>query len=298
MCPHITSKGAPLFVRHWIRKIDKAVKRNREPGPDTLYESNVHRVAESAALVAETLSKAHRTRSESMHAWLNDDRLVGLDELLQGLRSCKEIAKDTPNLMSISRLFERAIADFEMAIEATFSGMNSVVFDAMRDVMEIEYLLADFAAAPENIQDWASANFKTLKSKYGPNTLRQRRARRLGIPVDDLPTATDYRGHSTFLHVNPWINPFGGKGILAGRSSHLREPCFWEMYRHGGDVLATMIELISENSDNDQTPTELYAFLEDGPEASMDTFVRLRGQLLVQERGLLARWMSNPGVEG
>ena len=46
-------------------------------------------------------------------------------------------------MSEVAFLIRRAAADYEMAIEAALSGMNTVVFDAMRDVMEIEYLQID-----------------------------------------------------------------------------------------------------------------------------------------------------------
>lgn len=68
-------------------------------------------------------------------------RFQGLDELLQAFTA-------NPTLHRIARLIHRSRADLETATEAILSGYVAVVADAMRDVMEIENLLLDFAVNP------------------------------------------------------------------------------------------------------------------------------------------------------
>ena len=55
-------------------------------------------------------------------------------------------------------LVERAEADFQTAIEATLSGYQGVAADAMRDVMEIECLLLDFAVNGGGADEWLNAD--------------------------------------------------------------------------------------------------------------------------------------------
>ncbi len=60
-------------------------------------------------------------------------------------------------LSRLAFLVTRSAADFETATEATLSGYLSVAVDAMRDVMEIENLLLDFAVSPAHIDEWLAA---------------------------------------------------------------------------------------------------------------------------------------------
>ncbi|KIZ17579.1 hypothetical protein [Streptomyces natalensis] len=61
---------------------------------------------------------------------------------------------ETPELSKLAFIVERTHADFMTALEATLSGYFSVASDAMRDVLEIQYLLMDFAINPGHADDW------------------------------------------------------------------------------------------------------------------------------------------------
>jgi hypothetical protein len=71
-------------------------------------------------------------------------------------------------------LIDRTIADFETALEATLSGYWAVTFDAMRDVLEIQFLPMDFALTFAHITEWLDADDRTLKNKFEPASVRQR----------------------------------------------------------------------------------------------------------------------------
>jgi hypothetical protein len=77
-------------------------------------------------------------------------RLKGLEQLYTYLDAAIESYSLIPKLAVLAFLVRRVRADFETALEATLSGYQGVASDAMRDVMEIEGLLLDFAAHPTN----------------------------------------------------------------------------------------------------------------------------------------------------
>ena len=59
-------------------------------------------------------------------------------------------------------------ANYEMGIEAALAEMRDLVFNAMRDVMEIEYLLIDFTHNPEHINEWLGMPFDKPMRKFSP----------------------------------------------------------------------------------------------------------------------------------
>jgi hypothetical protein len=142
-------------------------------------------------------------------------------------------------------------ADYEMGIEAALSDMRDLVFSAMRDVMEIEYLLIDFTHNPEHIDEWLGMPFGKTMRKYSAAHLRERQAKRLGMKPDDLPTKSDYDGHSKFLHANPFRNPMGPKGVIRRPRTEperfLTDSGFWDMYQHGSSMISTVRNLLSVN---------------------------------------------------
>ncbi|MCI4084349.1 hypothetical protein [Streptomyces sp. MMS21 TC-5] len=55
-------------------------------------------------------------------------------------------------------MVQRAHADSITALEATLSGFFSVASDAMLDLLEIRYLLMDFAINPDHVEEWLSVS--------------------------------------------------------------------------------------------------------------------------------------------
>ena len=81
-------------------------------------------------------------------------------------------------------------------LEGLLSGYLQTSSDAMRDAMETELCIRDFALDPRQIQRWLNADEDTLNRYFRPNNLRQRQANALGIDVTEVPGATDYKAHS------------------------------------------------------------------------------------------------------
>jgi hypothetical protein len=95
-------------------------------------------------------------------------------------------------------------------MEAALSAFHKTVFDAMRDVMEIEFLFRDFAIDPQRIDDWLTASERDRLSTFSTAILRQRYAAFLGQAPPDMQEAADYTAHSTLLQVLPHENPIVG----------------------------------------------------------------------------------------
>jgi hypothetical protein len=159
--------------------------------------------------------------------------MAGYEELIFHLGEVVEVYRRNRRLQPIAFLIDRAQADFVTALEATLSGFHTVAHDAMRDVMEIEFLLRDFFFEPDHIHEWITASQKLRNDNFRPSVLRQRHAARLGMKPEDLTEAVDYRGHSMFLHVSPYQYPFGGPGITDHDIAFSADSGFWEIFEHG-----------------------------------------------------------------
>ena len=120
--------------------------------------------------------------------------------MLGYLNDLRRTYSDDDQLAGIAWLLDRTKADFITALDAALAGLNGVAFDAMRDVMEIEYLLRDFRYDPSAIARWLSDKHRR---DFMPVKLRERHARKLGVAVKDLPDSQDYKIHSEGLHVSP-----------------------------------------------------------------------------------------------
>ena len=80
-------------------------------------------------------------------------RLKGYEELIGHLEDLERVFEKSRRLRSISFLVGRARGDFHTALEAALSGFHAVAFDAMRDVMEIEFLFREFYYEPNHIEE-------------------------------------------------------------------------------------------------------------------------------------------------
>lgn len=139
--------------------------------------------------------------------------LPALDQVLAHCQALTEHLSQHANVGDLAFLVRRLEADFEIAIEALLVGRQSVVADSMRDVMEIEMLLRDFAARPQNVEAWVKADNRTLQKTFSPKEVRRRLANDLypgkGL---DLPEADEYAVHSAGLHPSPEPHPHREKG--------------------------------------------------------------------------------------
>lgn len=221
-----------------MKKSTKSVKRD--------YQSLVRSLSRKHPSIASSLRKAHNNRLERLERLLKGARLTGLEALNVHLTEMEKTFRSSPDLENISFLIDRAKLDFEKALEAALSGLHSVASDAMRDVMEIEFLLRDFTHEPARKDEWLRANEKERYNRFKPVVLRQRYANRFGNKPEDMAEAVDYKGHSMFLHVSPIPYPFGGNGISKSNDVFVADTCFWDMFEHARRLVFIIHELVKQ----------------------------------------------------
>jgi hypothetical protein len=151
----------------------------------------------------EVLLSAEIGRRRRLRRYVQRRHLETLEALLTLLAEVQSLYEESPLLRSIYFLVRRVSEDYQVALEALLSGLLSVVSDLMRDVLETEMLIQDFALLPTQIEAWKRADDRTRLKRFAPAVLRQRRARSLGVDPAHLPGTEDYQAHSQLLHVNP-----------------------------------------------------------------------------------------------
>jgi hypothetical protein len=209
------------------------------------YQSLVNKLAKSHPSVASYLQQAQENRTKRLAKYLKGARLKGLEELHIHLTKLERTFKNHPNLEKLAFLINRAKTDYAKALEATLSGLHSVAWDAMRDVMEIEFLLRDFYHGPSNINEWLTTNEKDRFNKFRPAELRKRHARRSRTKPQDVGEATDYKGHSMFLHVSPVPHPFGWTDFSED-DEFGADSSFWEIFEHARRFLFIAHKLVEQ----------------------------------------------------
>ncbi len=214
---------------------------------DQNYQGTLDKLAAKCPVLARPLTHADKIRAERLSWFLNNtNRLEGLEEFSQFLDAATNWFREFPELKAIAFLLARAGADFVTAIEATISGFHAVALDSMRDVMEIELLLAEFAHDPPQMEKWLTDSQRVRRNTFSHGELRKRKAARLGIESSELSDAVDYRGHSTILHVNPIVHPFGSRGLSPEAIDVGADACFWDIYQHARNLFKVILELIGQ----------------------------------------------------
>ncbi|SEG93375.1 hypothetical protein SAMN04489712_13835 [Thermomonospora echinospora] len=193
--------------------------------------------------LAAPLREAQRRREKRAAGLVSDIRLSGINDLLIRLDDLIIAFIDHPSFKGLAFLLRRSAADFETALEATISGYSSVAFDAMRDVLEIEYLLRDFALDPANITNWLDADQKTLKKYFSPVKVRER-LKTAGIGnFGENAESRDYRAHSMSLHLSPHrVGLLPGKGLARDRLFP-NDFGFWEIFLHAHGLISAIRSL-------------------------------------------------------
>jgi hypothetical protein len=131
-------------------------------------------------------------------------RVSGFNELLGYMNAIGKATREIEELRPLAFFATRAKQDIEVGIIALYSGMPSIVADAMRDMMEIALLLRQFNADAASLKEWYEApDQKSRQQRFSPNRLRQLHANRIGVTVEKLRDSHDYASHSQALHVAP-----------------------------------------------------------------------------------------------
>jgi hypothetical protein len=231
------------------------------PTEDTQpYAETLDRLRAAKPRLAARLIAAERMRGARAALMLDGVRFDGLEELLAKLDEIAAAWDSNAQLARVGFLVRRAIADFETGVEAGLSGYPSVAADAMRDVMEIELLLLDFYAEPENLDAWLKSDRSARLGTFSPRELR-RRLISLGLEeVLATDVATDYRAHSETLHVLPGhlLLPFIAKGHVESADLMSLDSSFLEIFEHArrlGNALLLVSHRLSPDSDAAEATT-------------------------------------------
>jgi hypothetical protein len=199
-----------------------------------------------APRVAAIVAARRSVRERQIGAYAAGARVVGLDQLLGYLEAAEQAFSGGPALMAgTADLIARGRSDFVIALDATLGGLMSVASDAMRDVLEIEMLLLDFALDPDRLDLWLS---DTRRKEFKPVVVRER-LKDAGVQeVTSSVFGADYAAHSSALHVNPTPLPFAGKAAV--EDGFELDAGFWEMLEHGRRLL-TAIEAVRVSATED-----------------------------------------------
>jgi hypothetical protein len=165
--------------------------------------------AEHYPLATEALMRADRHRPRRWEQFIDPLDVHAIDLLLSFLiESSDALAASAYD--DLDFLPTRIADDVRMSLEGMLSGYLQVASDAMRDVIETELLVRDFALDSRQIDRWRNADEGLLWQDFRPGQCRKRQANALGVPIADVPGTTDYNAHSQLLHA--------GRPLLFARS--------------------------------------------------------------------------------
>jgi len=100
-------------------------------------------VSQELRILGTALNSTEQNRTELKHRRSIKTRLQGLEVFLREFNRLAIICLGADKTGAISKLAVRAIHDFVLAVDATLAGAHVVVFESMRDVMEIELLVRE-----------------------------------------------------------------------------------------------------------------------------------------------------------
>jgi hypothetical protein len=139
------------------------------------YATMLHVLSYTHPTTASFLQRAQTSRTVRLKRWQKGVRMRGYEELISHLPKVTQVYRRNKRLRPIAFLIDRAQADFATALEAALSGFHTIAHDAMRDVMEIEFLPRDFYFEPSHIQEWLSASETRRLAKFSPAILPRRK---------------------------------------------------------------------------------------------------------------------------
>jgi hypothetical protein len=211
------------------------------------YDAALLDLAAKRPRLAAALQRAEARRAANVASLLHGARFKGLEELLKNLDDLTGAFESDAGLSRLATLLARSMADFETAIEACLSGYLSVAVDAMRDVMEVENLLLDFAVNPAHIDQWLTATPKDLRNKFNPATVRRRLHEAGEGQYASSRDSADYRAHSAALHASPHRHPLIARGFLLEEGFE-GDAAFWELFEHARRLRLAIRRLVTATS--------------------------------------------------
>ncbi|MFJ2153186.1 hypothetical protein ACIOHB_31045 [Streptomyces microflavus] len=252
----------------------------------TTYKSLVKQMAEGGAPIAAlALATAAGRRRRNLERLAGDIRFTGINELLVRLSTVGKAFAETPELSKLTFIVKRTHADFMRALEASLSGYFSVASDAMRDVLEIQYLLMDFAINPGHADDWLTTDDKDRWKRFAPSPVRKRLQAAGVVQFGDKAESKDYKGHSMGLHLSPVPLINSADGIVP-EHSWLNEAGYWEMFDHGRGLLRGLTMLIEKAAPGSHAEVEIKKDMPSFVEASRQAETLKQVWLAIQEAGV------------
>lgn len=191
-----------------------------------------------APLVAAELRELEEARREHLSQYSSGSRLTGAENLLEYLERAHDAYLADTDLAPIAFLLKRARADVVTALDATLGGLIAVAADCMRDVLEIETLLYDFAIDKECGNRWLRAGQSERRRHWAQFEVRKR-LREAGLAeLTSSAEEVDYAAHSRALHVNPVEPAIGRRGHTDDHWAV--DAGFWELFEHGARLIAAI----------------------------------------------------------
>jgi hypothetical protein len=221
-------------------------RRNTYTYPRADSSSRYHALLKESAIsyprVTDALMRADRHRPRRWQQFIDPIDLQATDRLLEFLTSVSRSLEEDGETSDLAFLADRVADDVRISLEGLLSGYLQVASDAMRDIMETELLIRDFALDPNQISKWRTADANVLRRSFRPVHLRQRQADALGVDIGNVPGASDYSAHSKLLHVGEPLlfSRTPESGAMAGhRAIHVLESLADIMY-HGSSAVQAL----------------------------------------------------------
>lgn len=208
--------------------------------PDDTYRQVLRLVSTNLCSLGASLVVANRVRGFRLfqcHTYFALD-LAGLGEGRDHLASLSKLYGTLGDACDIAFLVDRAVDDIDLGFESLLAGRHGLVGDAMRDVMEIEMLLRDFAGDKDRLERWLKSDDRTRRREYAPAVVRRRVAEDLypGKALD-LPEAREYSAHSVALHPTPYRPLTGGREFCETTDPHTIHHLLGELVEHTARVI-------------------------------------------------------------
>jgi hypothetical protein len=216
--------------------------------PSSRYHAILQESAERYPRTTEDLMRADRHRPRRWQQFIDPVDLQAIELLLDFLASASRTLQGWDGTRGIAFLSARVADDVRMSLESLLSGHLQLASDAMRDVLETELLVRDFALDTAQIARWLSADDTVIRNNFRPVHCRRRQARALGVNINDVPGATDYRAHSQILHVTetflPALSPAAGHQAI-----HVLD-AIYEIMFHGRSSVRAIADLLNATGHN------------------------------------------------
>lgn len=240
---------------------------------------------ERLPLVMGAITRASDLREADLERYGGGARLKGLEESFDHIDTVRAILGRISELEPIAFLIDRARTDVEVGLYAALSGYPYVTADAMRDLMEIEFLLWDFSLDPKRISLWLHADDKTLRKEFAPAAVRTRLKESGAWNVGSKGESLDYKAHSAGLHVTPEQPIFKHR---FEEDELMRDAAFWELFEHLRRLFETFVLMRTA------FPSEAWARMK-----ALDELIYARNawaRTRQMQDAFIATWTS--GIEG